>query len=89
MLCGCCGGAGAGGGGGGVRLLLPCSLVAIVDAMTRDGCMHQCGGGNSGPEKREKGGGGRMVMSTARSISIYKAGRITHFSTGAAARCVV
>lgn len=52
MLCGCCGGAGAGTGAGGVRLLLPCSLVAIVDAMTRDGCMHQCGGGNSGPEKR-------------------------------------
>lgn len=48
MLCGCCGGA----GDGGVRLLLPCSLVAIVDAMARDGCMHQCGGGNSGPEKR-------------------------------------
>lgn len=72
MLCGCCGGAGAGGGGGGVRLLLPCFLVAIVDAMARDGCVHQCGGGNSSPEKtekkREKGG---MVGDEHTSIYLY------------------
>lgn len=63
-------------GGGLWRWLRLGSLIAIVDAMARDGCVHQCGGGDSGPiDDNEEGG----VMSTQRSISIYKAG-VAHYS---------
>lgn len=70
-----------------------CSLVTIVDAMARDGCMHQCGGSNGGPiddnAGREEGWG---VEHTQNDLSIFIKRawrRITHLSTGAAARCVV